>query len=569
MSLIAPEDLELLLGDPYDDANPHGFAAAVARDERDEFPEELCRALVRAGFHLNYLPVGWGGQLEEFDRSMRLVRCASRRDVNVMPGTMFSIIAATCLQLHGDQRQQDQAAGILRRGGAVGAGLTEAGHGSDLMSNEVRLTQDGLLSGEKWMVGLGGRCEAVYVLARTGDRGPGAFSALLLDLTDVPGEHFTTVPAPRTGGMRGIDLATMRFAGLPVPAEALVGRRGEGLEMAVKAQQVVRLMSMAGSLGVMDSALRLTLDFAADRTLGRAPLTQVPYPRRELAVAAAAMLAADVVSTTAARGIHVLPRTFSVWALSAKHAVAEAADELTRRCGAVLATRSVLREGPPGAGLFQKLQRDCGVIRVIDASATANLRSYAAQLPPLLTREADPEPARAVFALDAELPPYDPTRLDMVVRGGDPVLGGLVPVAASVADALAGDGGAADAADLVRQAAKAVSGLAAAAREAVSPGADPNAPADLAERYASLHAAACCVHLWWASRDRSLYGSEPGSAGWLGATLAYLLARADGMDPRRQGAVLRPALEVVTRLRDHNQLFSAVPVQLAARRGET
>ena len=390
MSLIGPEDLELLLGDPYDDANPHGFAAAVARDEREEFPEELCQALVRAGFHLNYLPLQWGGQLEAFDRSMRLVRCASRRDVNIMPGTMFSIIAATCLRLHGDRRQQDLAAGILRRGGAVGAALTEAGHGSDLLANEVRLTQDGLLSGEKWMVGLGGRCEAVYVLARTGDRGPGAFSALLLDLTDVPGEHFTMVPAPRTGGLRGIDLATMRFTGLPVPAEALVGRRGEGLEMAVKAQQVVRLMSMAGSLGCMDSALRLTLDFAAARTLGRATLTQVPYLRRELAIAAAAMLAADAVAVTAARGIHVLPETFSVWALSAKHAVAEAADELTRRCGTVLATRSVLRDGPGGAGMFQKLQRDCGVVRVIDASATANLRSYAAQLPALLTREADP-----------------------------------------------------------------------------------------------------------------------------------------------------------------------------------
>lgn len=569
MSPLTPEGLEELLGDPRDDANPHGFAAAVARDERDEFPEELCQALVRAGFHLNYLPVAWGGQLEAFDASMRLVRCASRRDVNVMPGTMFSIIAATCLQLHGNQRQQDTAAGILRRGGAVGAALTEAGHGSDLLTNEVRLTADGLLSGEKWMVGLGERCEVVYVLARTGDRGPGAFSALLLELSDADGEHFTRVHAPLTGGMRGIDLATMRFTGLPVPAEALVGRRGEGLEMAVKAQQVVRLMSMAGSLGCMDSALRLTLDFAVARKLGRDTLTQVPYPRRELAIAAAAMLVADVVQTTAARGIHVLPETFSVWALSAKHAVAEAAEELTRRCGSVLATRAVLREGPPGAGMFQKLQRDCGVIRVIDSSTTANLRSYAGQLPTLLPREADPERARAVFALDAELPPYAPARLDMVVRGGDPVLGGLAPVASVVADALAGDDDAAAVADLVRQVAKAVAGLAAAAKEAISPGVDANARVDIAERYAWLHAAASCVHLWWANRDRSLYGLEPGSAGWLGATLGYLLARADGTDPRRQGAVLLPALDVVTGLHGRNQLFTAVPIQLAPRPQET
>ena len=578
MSMITPEELDALLGDPGDDASPYGFAAAVARDEADEFPSELCDALVQAGFHLNYLPPRWGGQLVAFDASMRLVRTAARRDVNIMPGTMFSIIAATCLQLHADQRQQDQAAEILRRGGAVGFALTEAGHGSDLLGNEVRLT-GGRLTGEKWMVGLGCRCEAVYVLARTGERGPGAFTALLLDVTGVSGEQLDRVPAPRTGGMRGIDLATLRFTGLPVPDDALVGKTGEGLEAAVKAQQVVRLMSMAGSLGCMDTALRLTLDFASARALGRSTLIKAPYPQRELAVAAAAMLAADVVSVTAARGIHVLPETFSVWALSAKHAVAEAADELTRRCATVLATRAVLRSGAPGAGLFQKLQRDCGVVRVIDASTLANLRGYAAQLPTLLARlasaddTASAELTRPVFALDADLPPYEPGRLDMVVRGADPVLGGLPPVAAAVADSLAegvlADDGAAGVADLVRQVAKAVSGLAAAAKEAGSPGADPNALADLAERYSWLHAAACCVHLWWSSRHLPLYGTAPGSAGWLGAALGYLLARADGTDPRRQGQALRPALDVMSGLHRHHQLFSVVPVQLVSPPPET
>jgi alkylation response protein AidB-like acyl-CoA dehydrogenase len=570
MTLITPENLEKLLGDAGDDESPYGFAAAVARDERDEFPEELCQALIGAGFHLNYLPPQWGGELESFDQSMRLVRCASRRDVNIMPGTMFSIIAATCLQLHGDQRQQDLVAGILRRGGAVGFAMTEAAHGSELLSNEVRLTQDGLLAGEKWMVGLGLRCDAVYVLARTGERGPGAFSAVLLDLAGVSGEHFTRVPAPRTTGMRGIDMATMRFDGLPVPADAIVGKTGEGLEVAVKAQQPVRLMSIAGSMGCMDSALRLTVDWAKSRTVGRATVAGSPYPRRELAIAAAAYLAADAAAVTAARGIHAFPGAFSVWALSAKHLVAEAADELIRRCGIVLATRSVLRDQPGGLALFQKLQRDLLVVRVIDASAVSNLRSYAPQLPALLAREEmpDPELLQAVFSLDAKLPPYQPARLDMVVRGGDPVLGGLAPVAAAAADALAGDESAAGAADLIRQVAKAVAGLAASAKEAGASRTDPNATADLAERYAWLHAAASCVHLWWASRHRSLYGTPPGSAGWLGAVLAYLLSRAEGSDPRRLGAALDGALDTVTGLCDGNRLLSADWVQLAARNRE-
>ncbi|MFF0204076.1 acyl-CoA dehydrogenase family protein [Streptomyces sp. NPDC005017] len=559
MSALTPEELEERLGDPADDANPHGFAAAVARDERDAFPEELCAELVACGFHLNYLPAAWGGTFESFDRSLTLVRAAARRDVNIMPGTMFSIIAATCLQLHGSPAQQHRAAAILRGGGAVAFALTEAAHGSDLLTNEVRLSPEGRLSGEKWMVGLGLRAQAVYVVARTGERGPAAFSAVLLEAADVPEGTLERTPAPLTGGMRGIDLATLRFHDTPVPASALVGRQGEGLEAAVKAQQAVRLMSMAGSLGIADTAVRLSLGFAVGRTVGRTVLAESPYPRRELAVASAALLAADAVALGAARGVHVVPESFSVWALAAKHVVAEACDELIRHCGTVLATRSVLREGERGAGLFQKLQRDSAVVRVIDASTLSNLRSYAGQLPTLTGGDGgEPDPAvlDTVFRLDAPLPPYEPARLDMFARGFDPLLAGLPKAAAELAGS--------EIADLAAALTEAVTGLGDLVRDAQRRGADPNALVDAAERYAWLHAAAACVHLWHANRDSSLYGTEPGSTGWLGAVLGYLLARADGTDPRRHGARLAPALDAVLALREVDRMFTAAPVRLAA-----
>ncbi len=366
---------------------------------------------------------------------------------------------------------------------------------------------------------------------------------------------------------RGIDLARLRFTGFEVPGGARVGKEGEGLEAAVKAQQAVRLMSMAGSLGIADSAVRIALDFAAGRKVGKAVLASSPWPRRELSVAAAALLAADVAALTAARGVHVVPEAFSVWALSAKHVVAESSDELIRRAGAVLATRSVLREGERGAGLFQKLQRDSAVVRVIDASTLANLKSYAGQVPTLTegaAAPADPAAVAQVFTLGAELPAYDPGRLDMFARGADPVLAALPDAAAAVSGALAGDEGTAPVAALVAELAGAVTGLGALTRAAREPGADPNALVDAAERYAWLHAAACAVHLWRANRDRSLYGTEPGSAGWLGAVLGYLLSRADGTDPRRRGAVLEPALDAALALRESGRMFTALPVQLAA-----
>ncbi len=64
---------------------------------------------------------------------------------------------------------------------------------------------------------------------------------------------------------------------------------------------------------------------------------------------------------------------------------------------------------------------------MIDASTLANLASYAGQLPTLTegTRRPDPDALRTVFTLDAPLPPYEPTRLDLFARGTDPVLTGV------------------------------------------------------------------------------------------------------------------------------------------------
>ncbi|MFJ8042731.1 acyl-CoA dehydrogenase family protein [Kitasatospora sp. NPDC096147] len=667
---MTPEELDRELGDPADPENPYGWAAAVRRDEAGEYPSDFADVLRKHDFHLNYLPASLGGTFESFDRSLTLVRTAARRDLNVMPSTMFSITAATCVRLHGSPAQQERVAEILRRGGSVAFALSEADHGSDLLANEARLTPaagaaDGAaaspaagypggvvapvhtasavaegaasgaplaadaqssaagpaggasvaaasapsvqspvagsvggaspaapvparsaeppaagavagglaspvlgpavggplaadapsfaagppggaapdagaeapagwrLDGVKWMVGLGQRSEAAYVVARTGERGPGAFSAVLTDLDGV--ERGPEVP---TGGMRGIDFAHLRFDGHPVAEADLVGRQGEALEAAVKAQQVVRLMSTAGSLGCADTALRLTLDFATERRIGRTQLIDSPYPRRELAIASAALLAADAVALAAARGIHVVPEQFSVWGCAAKHVVAEAVEDVMARCATVLATRSVLRTEGPGGGIFQKLQRDAALVRVVDTSTVANLRSFAGQLPALTqaltTFHADPRAVREIFDLDAELPPFELGRLDLNSRGRDVVTANL-PDTGPIHRHLT---------DLAVQVATA----------------DPkgNELVDLAERFAWLHAAAACLHLWVVNRENEVLGRPD----WLTAVLAYLLSRAEGTPVRRREAELVPALATVRDLHGRHRMFSAAPVRL-------
>lgn len=571
----AAEALERRLGDPTEPDNPHGYAAIAARDERDVFPGELVAALRETGFHLNYLPERLGGTFTGFDDSMTLVRTAARRDLAAMPGTMFSITAAVCLLLRGSPEQLDHAAELLREGESIGFALSEAGHGSDLLANTVRLRPAGdgaggmLLDGRKWLVGRGQTCPSVLVVARTGERGPGAFTSVLVDLTAPGCAARVRRGAPvRTTGMRGIDFADLEFDAFPVRAEQVVGSPGQGLDAAVRAQQVVRVMSLAGSLGCADTGMRLALGFAGERTLGRKPLLEAGHPRRELAVAAAALLTADATALAAARGLHVAPETFSVWGSAAKHAVAEAASEVLDRCAGVLSSRAVLRAGGPGGGLFQKLQRDAALVRVVDTSVVANLRSFAGQLPAIAERmrTAGDEEALAGLTRDAclteaERPPFKPELLDLSARGREPV----TAHAALLAPRLAEDPEAFAPGDPAgRQVARLADALAALPEQIAGAPRGGEALTDLAERFCWLHAAACCLLQWWHHRTEPLFGGHD-RTGWLGATLAYALACADGTDPRREAEALAPALETVRTLLEEHRLFSGLPVRLADR----
>jgi len=577
------ERLDHRLGDPAAPDNPFGFAAAVERDERAAFPEQFSAELHEAGVQLTCLPRALGGRLDGFDQTLALIRVAARRDLNVMPATMLSISAIMAVLVHGSGDQQRRVAELLREGRTIAFALSEEHAGSELLANTCRLQADGdgyRLTGSKWLIGLGARCDALYLVARTGERGPNAFSSVLVERATLPSARVHVSAPARTTGMRGIDFASWRFDACPLPAHALVGAWGQGLEAAMKAQQVVRMLSAAGNLACADTALRVVLDFALQRTVQGIPLVDLPPVRRELALAAAGLFACDVAAIAAARGIHVGPAQFGLWSCALKRMATELSEELIGRCGGVLGARSVLCDGP--TGIFQKMQRDNAIVRVIDTSPIGNLRSVAAQLPMLaaMARGAgshDDPRLRArleeIFTLDRTLPPFAPGALDLNARGRDDLSWGVRLIAVDVLAALrrtrsaaAADQAGALVAELVAELEAALAALATEVdqlKAATGAGFAASAQAlELADRFCHLQAAAAAVHLWWFNRRGPLFGEAPGSVDWLTACLAFLLARSRGQDAR---APVEATGIVDTALRLHSQgrLFSAVPIDLA------
>ncbi|MFD9004709.1 acyl-CoA dehydrogenase family protein [Streptomyces sp. NPDC059582] len=569
-AFTAAARLDGLLGDPWAPDNPYGFAVGTARDAAGEFPTAFAARLASVDFPLAYLPPSLGGALRGLDDTLLLVRVAARRDAAVMPATLLSCSAVMTVLAAGTPEQAKTVAGWVREGRTIAFALSEEEAGSDVLANRCRLEPadgDWTLTGGKWLVGRGATADAAVVVARTAPRGAAAFTAVLLgpeDLVDVRRRA-----AQRVTGLRGIDFADLDFPGTPVPREAVVGGVGGGLAAAMRAQQLVRLLSTAACLATADTALRTALRFTRTRRVTGVPVADTGHGARELGLAAAELFAADLVSLTAARYAQLSPGTFGLCSSVVKRAATRLTASAIGRARGLLGARGVLGHGP--GAIVDKAQRDNAVVESIDTSPFGVLRAVAVQLPSYAraftaAAPSDADELDALLALGERLPDLDPTALDLSARPKDLILLGFATHAETVARTL-DERGARRAATLVRSVRAALAETFATAAEAQRDrtralGASPE-PLDLADRCCLLYTAAAAALVWWRHPDRGLYGEDPGGAGWLTAVLAALLAEADGRDPRRAGADLPPAAHALTRLDAARLLFTAHPVQLS------
>jgi len=560
--------LDELLGDPWRKDNVYGFEAGVARDDRGDFPHAFAARLDSVDFPLAYLPPSLGGALRGLDDTLLLVRVAARRDAVIMPATLLSCSAVLTVLAAGTPEQAKTVAEWVQEGRTIAFALSEEHSGSDVLAGECRLdpAQDGgfRLTGRKWLVGRGATADAVVVVARTAARGPAAFTAVLLGPREL--SRIRRQPAQPVTGMRGIDFADLAFDGTPVPQAAVIGGPGGGLAGAMRAQQVVRLLSTAACLATADTALRTALRFMQSRRTGGVRVADTAYGSRELAVAAAELFAADLLSLTAARYAHLSPATFGLCSSVVKRAATRLTASTVSRSRSLLGARGVLAHGP--GAVVDKAQRDNAIVESIDTSPFGVLRAVALQLPGYAAAFAETSAVGldTLFTFGAPLPDLDPAALDLSARPRDLVLLGFAAHAEELARDLTARGEE-RAAGLVHDVRTGLADTFATAAEAQrdrSRGLGASAELlDLADRCCLLYAAAAAALAWHAQPDRGLYGEGPAGAGWLTAVLAVLLATAEGRDPRQAASDLPPAARAVTSLDAARLLFTAFPVQLS------
>lgn len=485
-------------------------------DRTEDYPSKYSARLDAFGLHRYYAPPEWGGASDDHEVMLRLWRTVARRDLAATVAHGKTYLGTAPVWIAARPEQAAAVADAVLSGAPVGCALSEPEHGADLVNGSVTATaHDGgfRLEGVKWPINNGTRSTHLTVLTRTADASTArSHSMFLIDRAALPPGSWRQLPKVRTHGLRTLDLSGISFSGAQIPASALLGAEGTGIEIALKSLQLTRTMCAAMSLGAAEHALRLVAE----------PGPRLDEPRGPEVVArcAALLAAAEAATLVGARSVHGLTGELSVTSAVVKSVAPALADRVIGELAELLGPRAWSMDGP-GQGAFQKLARDHDVVSVFDGSTPVNRASLIGQFPRLARRLASGEHDGDGLAEAAAIgvPPrrLDRGALSLASRTGCSVLQGLADVAAS--DPVRADPGLSRQAAGLHATTLRLSSLMSQVRPAPRP---PMAAYELAAAYELCFAGAACLHLWSARADLRFVEPLWQDALWVRAALYAL-----------------------------------------------
>ena len=308
---------------------------ALAGLPADEFPRALFGRLCAMGLGGIPFPAEYGGGGADYTTYALVLE-----ELAVAGGALAGTLSVhglpqLILSTFGTGEQKARYLPRLGDGELLGAfALTEPETGSDAAAIATRAAADGdgfLISGSKAWITHSTVADLFVVFARTGET---EISAFLVE-KGVPG--FTPLPPERKLGLGRSPTGGLSFAGVRVPAGALVGRPGDGLKIALTALDSGRITIGALAVGLCRGALEAALGYVRTRKAFGRPLEKNDVVRARLADMAARTEAASALVREAAR-LRDSGRPFSAAAAAAKLVATDTAlfvtAEAVQLCGA-------------------------------------------------------------------------------------------------------------------------------------------------------------------------------------------------------------------------------------------
>jgi len=236
----------------------------------DEHTEGLMASLLKKAGELGLLGISVPEQYEGFGQSFLT---SMRANEAIGSAYSFSVafmahtgIGTLPLLYYGNEAQHQKYVPKLATGEWLAAYcLTEPGAGSDANAGKTKaiLSEDEkyyTLNGQKMWITNGGFADLLTVFAKIeNDRVLSAF------LVESSWEGITMNPEEHKMGIKGSSTRQIFFNDVKVPAENLLGRRGEGFRIALNILHIGRIKLGATVIGGMRRAINNSVSYANER----------------------------------------------------------------------------------------------------------------------------------------------------------------------------------------------------------------------------------------------------------------------------------------------------------------
>jgi alkylation response protein AidB-like acyl-CoA dehydrogenase len=243
---------------------------ADAHEREGAFPRDVLRTLGQLGLLGLPFPEQYGGGGQPYDVYLQIVEELATAWVTIAESVAVHTLACLPLATYGSDEQRDRWLPDMVGGSTLGAYcLSEASAGSDAASLTTRATRSDsaarahyVVNGTKSWITHSGHADFYNLMVRTGGAGSRGISCLLAS-RDTPG--LTPGPRERLMGLRGSPVAPVVCEGAKIDADRLIGREGQGFQIAMSALDGGRLGIAACAVGLAQAALNTATAYAAQR----------------------------------------------------------------------------------------------------------------------------------------------------------------------------------------------------------------------------------------------------------------------------------------------------------------
>lgn len=247
------------------------FAAAWDRDHA--FPREALQELGELGAMGMTVPEAWGGAgMDYLSLVLALEEIAAGDGATSTIVSVQNSLACGITLRYGSDAQKETWLKPLARGEALGCFcLTEPHVGSDaaaIRTTATRIDGGWAINGVKQFITTGKHADVAIVFAVT-DKAAGkkGISCFLVP-TRTPG--YVIARLEDKMGQKASDTAQILFEDCRVPADALLGREGEGYKIALSNLEAGRIGIASQCLGMARAALEAAVQYAHEReTFGK------------------------------------------------------------------------------------------------------------------------------------------------------------------------------------------------------------------------------------------------------------------------------------------------------------